>query len=178
MAGWKAKEMVAGLPGIMNLAAASGEDLASTSDIVTDALTAFGLAAQDSAMFSDVLAQASSSSNTNVALMGETFKYVAPAAGAMGYSIQDMAVSIGLMANAGIKGSQSGTALRSTITRLAKPTAESGAAMEDLGIEITNADGSMKSWAEVVDQMRTGMQKLTADQKAIAPRETLRRRFF
>lgn len=98
--------------------------------------------------------------------MGETFKYVAPAAGAMGYSIQDMAVSIGLMANAGIKGSQSGTALRSTITRLAKPTAESGAAMEDLGIEITNADGSMKSWAEVVDQMRTGMQKLTADQKA------------
>lgn len=166
MAGWKAKEMVAGLPGIMNLAAASGEDLASTSDIVTDALTAFGLAAQDSAMFSDVLAQASSSSNTNVSLMGETFKYVAPAAGAMGYSIQDMAVSIGLMANAGIKGSQSGTALRSTITRLAKPTAESGAAMEDLGIEITNADGSMKSWAEVVDQMRTGMQKLTADQKA------------
>ena len=101
MAGWKAKEMVAGLPGIMNLAAASGEDLASTSDIVTDALTAFGLAAQDSAMFSDVLAQASSSSNTNVSLMGETFKYVAPAAGAMGYSIQDMAVSIGLMANAG-----------------------------------------------------------------------------
>ena len=124
MAGWDASQMMDGIAGIMDLAAASGEDLATTSDIVTDALTAFGLQASDSAHFADVLAQASSKSNTNVGLMGETFKYVAPVAGALGYSIEDTAVAIGLMANSGIKGSQAGTALRSTITRLAKPVGE------------------------------------------------------
>ena len=103
MAGWKSKDMIGGIEGVMNLAAASGEDLATTSDIVTDALTAFGLKAEDSSHFADVLAAASSNANTNVSLMGETFKYAAPIAGTLGYSVEDTAVAIGLMANAGIK---------------------------------------------------------------------------
>ena len=115
MAGWKTDQMIAGLPSILNLAAASGEDLGEVSDIVTDALTAFGLTAEDAAMFSDVLAEASNASNTDVALMGETFQYVAPVAGALKYSIQDVSIAIGLMANSGIKGSQAGTALRATL---------------------------------------------------------------
>ena len=103
MAGWDASDMLSGIEGVMNLAAASGEDLATVSDIVTDSLTAFGLKASDSAHFADVLAQASSRSNTNVALMGETFKYVAPVAGALGYSVEDVSVAIGLMANSELR---------------------------------------------------------------------------
>lgn len=166
MAGWKTEDMLNGIEGIMNLAAASGEDLATTSDIVTDALTAFGLTAADSTHFADVLAAASSNANTNVSLMGETFKYVAPLAGSLGYSAEDTATAIGLMANAGIKGSQAGTALRSIMTRLAKPTKESATAMEALGLSITNSDGSMKALSEIVSDMRTGFAGLTEDEKA------------
>lgn len=166
MAGWDASQMMDGIAGVMNLAAASGEDLATTSDIVTDALTAFGLQASDSAHFADVLAQASSKSNTNVGLMGETFKYVAPVAGALGYSIEDTAVAIGLMANSGIKGSQAGTALRSTITRLAKPVGEAEKAVNDLGISITNADGTMKPLNQTMVELREKFAGLTEEQKA------------
>lgn len=166
MAGWDASQMMDGIAGIMDLAAASGEDLATTSDIVTDALTAFGLQASDSAHFADVLAQASSKSNTNVGLMGETFKYVAPVAGALGYSIEDTAVAIGLMANSGIKGSQAGTALRSTITRLAKPVGEAEKAVNDLGISITNADGTMKPLSQTMLELREKFAGLTEEQKA------------
>lgn len=166
MAGWDASQMMDGIAGIMDLAAASGEDLATTSDIVTDALTAFGLQASDSAYFADVLAQASSNSNTNVGLMGETFKYVAPVAGALGYSIEDTAVAIGLMANSGIKGSQAGTALRSTITRLAKPVGEAEKAVNDLGISITNADGTMKPLSQTMLELREKFAGLTEEQKA------------
>ena len=166
MAGWDASQMMDGIAGIMDLAAASGEDLATTSDIVTDALTAFGLQASDSAHFADVLAQASSKSNTNVGLMGETFKYVAPIAGALGYSIEDTAVAIGLMANSGIKGSQAGTALRSTITRLAKPVGEAEKAVNDLKISITNADGTMKPLGQTMVELREKFAGLTEEQKA------------
>lgn len=166
MAGWDASQMMDGIVGIMDLAAASGEDLATTSDIVTDALTAFGLQASDSAHFADVLAQASSKSNTNVGLMGETFKYVAPVAGALGYSIEDTAVAIGLMANSGIKGSQAGTALRSTITRLANPVGEAKDAVEELGISITNADGTMKPLSQTMVELREKFAGLTEEQKA------------
>lgn len=166
MAGWKTEDMVSGIDGIMNLAAASGADLATTSDIVTDALTAFGMTAAESSRFSDVMAAASSNANTNVELMGETFKYVGAAAGAMGYSIEDMAVATGLMANAGIKGSQAGTALRSTITRMAKPTKESQAAMDALGISLTDSQGNMKEFSEIMAEMRVGMSSMTEDQKA------------
>ena len=119
MAGWKTSDMLGGIECIMNLAAASGEDLATTSDIVTDALTAFGLSASDSGHFADILAAASSNANTNVSMMGETFKYCAPIAGALGFSAEDTAEAIGLMANSGIKASQAGTSLRSIMNNLA-----------------------------------------------------------
>lgn len=166
MAGWDTNAMLEGLDGVLALAAASGEDLGMVSDIVTDSMTAFGLQANEAGHFADVLAKASSSSNTNVGLMGETFKYVAPLAGSLGYSIEDTALGIGLMANAGIKGSQAGTALRSMLTRLVKPTKESGTAMDTLGITMTNTDGSMKSLAEVTQDLRVAFADLDPDQQA------------
>lgn len=165
MAGWKTEDMLSGIEGIMNLAAASGEDLATTSDIVTDALTAFGLSAKDSTRFADVLAAASSNANTNVSLMGETFKYVAPIAGAMGYSAEDCAVAIGLMANSGIKASQAGTALRSMLSRMAKPTDEVETAMSKLGVSLTDSAGNMKSLDEVMGDLRTGFSGLSESEK-------------
>lgn len=165
MAGWKTGDMLNGIEGIMNLAAASGEDLATTSDIVTDALTAFGLSAQDSTHFADILAQASSNANTNVSMMGETFKYVAPVAGAMGYSAEDVALAVGLMANSGIKASQAGTSLRSILTRMAKPTKEVQTAMDQLGVSITDSDGNMKSLHEIMDELRTGFSGLSEAEK-------------
>lgn len=166
MAGWKTEQMLDGLPGIMNLAAASGEDLASVSDIVTDAMTAFGLKAEESGRFADVLAAASSNANTNVGMMGATFKYVAPVAGSLGYNIEDMAVAIGLMANAGIKGEMAGTQLRAALTRLANPTKDSAAAMDALGMSLTNNDGTMKSFDTIVRDLRNGMAGLTEEQQA------------
>ena len=154
MAGWKTEQMLDGIAPIMNLAAASGEDLALTSDIVTDALTAFGLKAQDAGMFTDVLAAASSNSNTNVAMMGESFKYAAQEAGSMGYSIQDVALSLGLMANNGIKADMAGTALRNIIQRMAKPTKESQMAMDRLGISLADDEGHMYSLREIMDKLR------------------------
>ncbi len=169
MAGWNVDQMAAGLPAVLNLAAASGEDLGMVSDIVTDALTAFGLAAEDAAMFSDVLAEASNASNTDVAMMGETFQYVAPVAGALKFSIQDVAIATGLMANAGIKGGQAGTALRATLSRLVKPTKEVRGAMETLGLSVTDTDGNMKSLREIMQEMRVGFAGLdTAQQASVA----------
>ena len=166
MAGWKTNQMVSGLSGVMNLAAASGEDLGTVSDIVTDSMTAFGLKAKDSGHFADVLAKASSSSNTNVAMMGETFKYVAPLAGSMKYSIEDTATAIGLMANAGIKGSQAGTELRSILTRLVKPPTDAAAALNALGISTTKADGSMKPMRQTMAELREKFSGLTDSQKS------------
>lgn len=166
MAGWDTNDMLSGISGVMNLAAASGEDLATTSDIVTDALTAFGLSAKDSSHFADILAQASSRSNTNVGLMGETFKYVAPVAGALGYSAEDCAVAIGLMANSGIKASQAGTALRSLFIRLAKPTDTVAAAMEKYNITLTDANGNMKPLSTLMSEMRDRFSGLSEAQKA------------
>lgn len=166
MAGWKTEDMLNGIDGIMNLAAASGEDLATTSDIVTDALTAFGLSAQDSTHFADVLAAASSNANTNVSMMGETFKYVAPVAGSLGYSAEDCAVAIGLMANSGIKASQSGTALRSMFSRLAKPSKEVKEAMEKLHISLTDSHGNMKSLDTLMGDLRNSFSGLSESEKA------------
>lgn len=166
MAGWKTEDMLNGIDGIMNLAAASGEDLATTSDIVTDALTAFGLSASDSTHFADVLAAASSNANTNVSMMGETFKYVAPVAGSLGYSAEDCAVAIGLMANSGIKASQSGTALRSMFSRLAKPSKEVKEAMEKLNISLTDSHGNMKSLDTLMGDLRNSFSGLSESEKA------------
>lgn len=166
MAGWKTQDMVDGLKGIMDLAAASGEDLATTSDIVTDALIAFGLKASDSTHFADVLAKASSNANTNVAMMGETFKYVAPVAGAMGYSVEDCSVAIGLMANSGIKASQAGTSLRQMLSRLAKPTDEVQSAMDQLGVSLTDSAGNMMSLDTVMSDLRNGFKGLSKAEQA------------
>ncbi|MCM1232949.1 MAG: phage tail tape measure protein [Ruminococcus flavefaciens] len=172
MAGWKSKDMISGIDGIMSLAAASGEDLATTSDIVTDALTAFGLSAKDSGHFADILAAASSNANTNVSMMGETFKYCAPIAGALGFSAEDTAEAIGLMANAGIKSSQAGTALRTVMNNLVGDVKISGKAIGDVTIATTNADGSMRSLSEILADCRTAFDGLSESEKASAA-ETL-----
>ena len=165
-AGWGTSDMLKGIAPILNLAAADGLDLATTSDIVTDSLTAFGLTAGDTAMYTDVLATAAAASNTNVAMMGESFKYAAPVAGALGYNVKDVSVAIGLMANAGIKGSQAGTALRGVLSRMAKPTKETQKAMNALGVSLTKADGSMKPFSEVMGDLRKGFAGMTEEQKA------------
>lgn len=168
MAGWKSKDMISGIDGIMSLAAASGEDLATTSDIVTDALTAFGLSAKDSGHFADILAAASSNANTNVSMMGETFKYCAPIAGALGFSAEDTAEAIGLMANAGIKSSQAGTALRTIMNNLAGDVKISGRAIGEVTIATTNADGSMRDLSDILADCRVAFGNLTESEKANA----------
>lgn len=165
MAGWENQQMIDGIGGVMNLAGASGESLARVSDIVTDALSAFGLKAGDAGHFADVLAAATSKSNTSVGLMGETFKYVAPIAGAMKYSIEDTSLAIGLMANAGIKGSEAGTALRSTLTRLVKPPKEAAAALGTLGISAVKSDGTIKPLRQSIFELRSKFKGLTDAQK-------------
>lgn len=168
MAGWKTGDMLEGIEGIMNLAAASGEDLATTSDIVTDALTAFGLSAADSGHFADVLAAASSNANTNVSMMGETFKYCAPVAGALGFSCEDTAQAIGLMANSGIKGSQSGTALRSIMTALAGEVKFCGDAFGEMEIATTNQDGSMRELNDILADCRVAFAQMSESEQASA----------
>lgn len=172
MAGWKTGDMLGGIEGIMNLAAASGEDLATTSDIVTDALTAFGLSAEDSGHFADILAAASSNANTNVSMMGETFKYCAPIAGALGFSAEDTAEAIGPMANAGIKSTQAGTALRTIMNNLTGEVKISGKALGDVTIATTNADGSMRNLSDILADCRTAFSGLSESEKAQAA-ETL-----
>ena len=168
MAGWKTRDMLDGIEGIMNLAAASGEELALTSDIVTDALTAFGLKASDSGHFADVLAAASSNANTNVAMLGESFKYAAPVVGAMKGSAEDAAIALGLMANAGIKGSEAGTALRTGLVNLVKPSKQMAEAMEKYSIEIKkNSDGSLNLRDTMID-LRAKLGNLTAEEQAAA----------
>ena len=170
MAGWETSDMLDGISGVMNLAAASGEDLAEVSDIVTDAITAFGLQASDSAHFADVLAAASNSANTNVAMLGGSFKYVAPVAGALGYSIEDVSVALGMMANSGIKAEMAGRSLRSMLSRLASPTQDVEEAFEQLGLSaseaLTNADGSMKPLSETIEILRDSMSGLDEATKA------------
>ena len=168
MAGWKTEDMLSGIEGIMDLAAASGEDLATTSDIVTDALTGFGLTAKDSARFADVLAAASSNANTNVSMMGESFKYVAPIAGALGYTAEDVAINLGLMANSGIKGGQAGTALRAALSRLVKPTDDVKEMMKKLGISLTDSTGKVKSLRTLNADLRTSFSKLSDAEQAQA----------
>lgn len=163
MAGWKTEDMLNGVTGIMNLAAASGEELGTTSDIVTDALTAFGMSAQDSGRFADILAAAATNANTNVSMMGESFKYAAPAAGTLGYSAEDVAAALGLMANSGIKADMAGTSLRNMFNRMAKPTKESRNAMIELGLSLADSEGNAYSFREIMDQIRTSFSGVTVD---------------
>ena len=169
MAGWDTSDMLSGISGIMSLAAADGLDLATTSDIVTDALTAFGMKASDSSHFADVLAKASSSANTNVSMLGESFKYVAPLAGAMGYSAEDVSVALGLMANASIKGSMAGTSLKTALSNLASPTKQMKEVMDKYKLSITDATGKALPLSDVLKQLREKFGGLSeAEQTAAA----------
>lgn len=168
MAGWKTQDMLDGIEGIMSLAAASGEDLATTSDIVTDALTAFNLQASDSGHFADVLAAASSNANTNVSMMGESFKYVAPVAGAMKYSVEDVSLALGLMANASVKSSMAGTSLKTAIANLAAPTDKMQAAMKKYNISLTDSKGKAKDFKAVIDNARSSLGKLSETEQTAA----------
>ena len=179
MAGWKPNDMMGGIEGVMNLAAASGEELAAVSDIVTDAMTAFGMAADgttngvsNATHFADVLAQASSNANTNVGMMGETFKYVAPVAGSLGYSLEDTATMIGVMANSGIKASNAGTALRSIMTRLSTDAGASskslgalGILTEKLGVQFYDSEGKTRDLAKVIGETREAWKGLTQEEQ-------------
>lgn len=166
MAGWKTEDMLNGISGIMSLAAASGEDLGQVSDIVTDALSAFKLQAKDAGHFADVLAQAATNSNTNVGMMGYTFKYVAPLAGTLGFNIEDTALAIGLMANSGIKAEKAGTALRSMFTRMAAPTKQSRSAMAELGFSMTDSTGKVKSLRSIMKELRKDFKGLSKTDQA------------
>jgi TP901 family phage tail tape measure protein len=166
MAGWKTEQIIAGMPGLLDLAAASGSNLATVADIVSDDLTAFGMSADQAGHMADVMAAASTNANTNVEMMGQTFKYAGAVAGALGYDLEDVAVATGLMANAGIKADQAGTSLRSIMTRLAAPTKESGNAMDQLGISVVNADGTMKPFMQTMEELRDAFDGLSEAEKA------------
>lgn len=168
MAGWDTESMLNGIDGIMNLAAADGLDLATTSDIVTDALTAFNLKASDSTHFADVLAKASSSANTNVSMLGESFKYVAPLAGTMGYSVEDVSLALGLMANASVKGSMAGTSLKTALSNLASPTEEMSNVMTQYGISISDTEGNALPLIDVMKQLREKFSGLSETEQAAA----------
>lgn len=161
MAGWDAQEMLSGMDGVLQLAAASGEDLAMVSDIVTDNLTAFGLTAADTARFADVLAAAATNSNTNVSIMGETFKMSASIAGALGYSVEDVAIAVGLMANSGVKGSIAGTALKNTFNGLLEGVTLTGAAFGEYDYTAVKADGTMKSFSDTIDELRVYFDQMS-----------------
>lgn len=173
MAGWKTSQMLNGISGIMSLAAASGEELGTTSDIVTDALTAFNLTAKDSGHFSDVLAQTSASANTNVSMLGESFKYVAPVAGSMGYSVEDISLALGLMANASVKGSMAGTALKTAIANMAAPTDKMEAAMKKYNISLKDSHGNVKDFKSVLDNVRDSLGQLTDKKERAAAIKTI-----
>ena len=166
MAGWKAGDMLEGIEGIMYLAGATGEDLATTSDIVTDALTAFGMGAQDTERFVDVLAKTSSNANTNVSMLGESFQYVAPVAGALGYNVEDVSTALGLMANSGIKASTAGTSLRSWMSRMSAPTKQTQQAMDALGLSLTDSEGNMKDFKTLMEETRKSFAGLSEAEKA------------
>lgn len=165
LAGWKTEDMLEGLPGILNLAAAGGSELATTSDIVTDSLTAFGMTAKDSTKLADVMAATMSNSNTTIELLGESFKYAAPLAGTLGQSIEDTSLALGLMANSGIKASQAGTSLRQVFSRLSTDTGGARTMLEDLGVKVFNADGTMRSFRDIIVETQKAFKGLTKEQQ-------------
>lgn len=167
-AGWDTEEILGGIEGVMHLAAAGGQDLAETSDIVTDALTAMGYAASDANHFADLLATTAANSNTNVAKMGKTFQYAAPLVGTMGYSMEDAALAIGLMANSGIKAEKAGTALRSILTNMVAPTEKQAKVLDALGISLRDEAGNMYSFRDVIHQFRDAFSGLNEVEKANA----------
>lgn len=180
-AGWTTGQIQSGIRGVMNLSAASGEDVASVASIVADAIGAFsptGLTPADSAYFADVLAKTATRSNTDVGLIGNTFKMSAPVAGALGYSIEDVSQMIGLMANVGIKGSLAGTTTRNILSALASGFTISGSALGDYTYTAMKSDGTMKSLRETIDELRAAFSLLTKDEKVVAANEIAGKRGY
>lgn len=171
MAGWNAEQMLAGMDGVMSLAAASGSDLAMTADIITDNLTAFGMKAEEVSHFADVLAATATNSNTSVEIMGETFKNSAAVAGALGYSIEDVAAAVGLMANAGVKGTIAGTALKNTFNGLLQGAKLTSEAFGEVEISAVNADGTMKDFGETMNELRGYFEQMSQAERVTNARD-------
>lgn len=164
-AGWSSKQIIDGMAGVLDAAAASGENLATVSTIVADAITGFGLKAKDSTRVANLLTEAANAGTIDIADLGESYKYIAPIAKTLGLSIEDVTTALSAMSMAGIKGSQAGTSLRTTLANLVKPSKPIREAMDELGISITNNDGSFKSLNDIVSMLRTKFSGLTQEQK-------------
>lgn len=164
-AGFTTNEIMEAMPGMLDLAAASGEDLANSADIAASTLRGFGLEASEAGHVADVLAENANRTNSSVAETGEAMKYIAPLARAAGISMEETAAAIGIMANAGIQGSQSGITLRAALSRLSKPTAVMQEAMDDLGVSFYDSEGKMLSLANQVGMLKSAMEGMTDEQK-------------
>lgn len=158
VAGWKVNEILKATPAIMDLAAASGENLGTVSDIVTDVMTAFKWEAKDAAKFTDILAATATSTNTNISMLGESFKYVSPMASAMGESIQSTASYLGILANAGIKGSMAGTSLNNVFNRVLNTTSEVSASLDKMGVKLKNSEGKFVGLQSLFRSLREGIK--------------------
>lgn len=168
LAGWDDAQVIAGIPGVLNLAAAANMDLAKASDIVTDTMTPFGMAAERAGEAADVFAYAQANSNTTVEALGEAMKYAAPTADAFGMTLQDTAAAMGVLANAGIKGSQGGTTLNAMLRDM-KNNAKNGAiAIGKTKVALTNADGSYRSYAAIIRDIDKATSSMTASQRDAA----------
>ena len=165
-AGWDSTDIISGMEGVLDAAAASGENLASVGTIVADAITGFGLSAKDSIRVADLLTQAANSGTIGVTDLAESYKYISPIAKTMGFSIEDTTTAITALSTAGIKGSQAGTTLRTMLSQLNNPTAEVADAMEKLGIDIADNEGNFYSLNDILEQMRGTFSKLTPEQQA------------
>lgn len=167
-AGFEVKSILEAMPGVMDLAAVSGGDMALASEAAATAVNMFGLEASQSTHVADVFAQAAADTNAEVGDMAEALKYVGPVAGALGITLEETAAAVGILSNAGIKGSQAGTTLRTSLARLTDPTKKMRGVMEELGLEFFNADGSMKSLSGITQELQTKMEGLTEGQKSAA----------
>lgn len=164
-AGFTTQEIMEAMPGLLDLAASSGADLATSSEIAASAIRGFGLEASSSAHIADVFAEAAARTNAQTEDMGEAMKYIAPIANTMGLKIEEVAAAIGIMSDAGIKGSQAGTSLRGALVRLTKPTDKMLGVMEDLGISFYDNEGKMKSLTEMISMLQEATKGLTDEQK-------------
>lgn len=164
-AGWSSQQIIDGMQGVLDAAAASGENLATVSTIVADAITSFGLAAADSTRVADLMAQAANAGTIDIVDIGESMKYAAPLAKALGFSIEDVTTAIAAMSTAGIKGSQAGTSLRTMFTGLSSPVEFVGEGFENLTVEVRESDGSMRSLFDILTDMRSAFSKMTQAQK-------------
>lgn len=165
-AGWDSQQIIAGMEGVLDAASASGENLSTVSTIMADAMTTFGINAEDATHVADVLTETANAGTIGISDLGESFKYIGPSAAAAGFSFEDVNTALLAMSKSGIKASQAGTSLRSLFVNLVKPTDQMQQAMDELGIEIANSDGTFKSLDDILGQLRSSMSGMTDEQKA------------